>query len=460
MAVNEVLSHVDADFDNAIHRLQQLVRIPSISRDPAFADDCEIAAEWLTADLRNIGFEMTKSPPKNHPILIGHCDGDSQTRVLFCAHYDVRSPGPLALWHHPPFDPKIEDTPKGKIIRGRGTSDDKAQMMTFFEACRAWVAVHGSLPLGVTLFLDGNGEREASTLEQCVKDNAEKLKADIGLICDTPLYGDDTPSIITICRGLLNEELTITGPSKDLHSAFYGGIAQNPIHVLSNVITKLRDENGRVTIPGFYDDIIELPAETKKQWDALEFSSTDYLAKVGLSEPLGEPDRSGLEKIWYRPTCEINGITGGYQGRGFKSIIPSKAGAKISFRLVPGQDPDVIRSQFRNFVKTNLPKDFKVTFASHEVVPAALMTADNYMFGRAREALSEEWDKPAAMIGIGGSIPLMRFLQDSLGIDTLLVGFRKSDDKTHSANEKYDLDSFHRGIRCWVRILDQLSKPA
>ena len=455
--LEKVLAQVDSDLPQATDRLLELLRIPSISTDPAYADDCDTAANWLVDDLNSIGFTATKRQTPGHPMVMGHADGNSGgPHVMFYGHYDVQPVDPLKLWNTPPFEPAIESTEKGDVIRGRGSSDDKGQLMTFVEACRAWVAVHGSLPTKVSIFFEGEEESGSPSLVPFMRENADELKADVALICDTGLFGEETPAIVTRLRGLLGEEITITGPSKDLHSGMYGGISMNPIRVLSRIIAGLHDKSGRITVPGFYDGVEELPADIADQWNDLGFSNSQFLGEVGLGVPAGEDGRTGLEMIWSRPTCEVNGISGGYEGDGFKTVLPSKATAKISFRLVPGQDPHKLREAFRAYVESQLPDDCTVSFTGHGASPASEMETDHPAFEQARTALSDEWPRPAAFVGCGGSIPIAGYFTDILDMDAMLIGFGKDDDQIHSPNEKYDLSSFHKGIRSWVRILDAI----
>ena len=459
MSLSPVLARIDADLNNATERLLDLLRIPSISTDPEYKDACQTAADWLVADLKSIGFDASKRPTPGHPMVIAHYDGPGP-HVVFYGHYDVQPVDPIDLWDRDPFDPAIEDTAKGKVIRGRGSSDDKGQLMTFIEACRAWQGEHGTLPCKITIFFEGEEESGSPSLIPFMKENAEELTGDVALICDTGLFGDSTPAIVTMLRGLLGEEITITGPSKDLHSGMYGGPAMNPIRVLANMISRLHDDQARVTVPGFYDGVPELPDDIAQQWRDLGFDAGDFLGEVGLSTPAGEADRTALEMIWSRPTCEVNGIWGGYTGKGFKTVLPSKAHAKISFRLVGQQDPHKIRENLRAYLTDMLPPDCQIEFSGHGASPASQMEIDHPAFEQARHALSDEWPNAAAYVGCGGSIPIAGYFKTYLGMDAMLIGFGKDDDQIHSPNEKYDLSSFHKGTRSWARILDALSKDA
>lgn len=456
MSLDAVLAKIDENLPDATERLLNLLRIPSISTDPAFKRDCDDAADWLVADLRNLGADASKRVTTGHPMVVGHVDGDGP-HLLFYGHYDVQPVDPLDLWDTPPFEPAIEDTDKGQVIRGRGSSDDKGQLMTFIEACRAWKEVHGSLPCKITFFFEGEEESGSPSLVPFMVENAKELTTDIALICDTGLFECTIPSIITMLRGLVAEEIIIKGPDRDLHSGMYGGVAMNPIRVLSKIITGLHDTTGRITLPGFYDAVPELEDEIRAQWQGLGFDHAKFLGDVGLSVPAGEQDRTPLEMIWSRPTCDVNGIWGGYAGDGFKTVLPAEAGAKISFRLVGQQDPDAIHAAFETYVRSCLPEDYTVEFPLGKGSKASQMSIDDPAFEKARKALSDEWPNPAAYVGCGGSIPIAGHFKDILGVDAMLIGFGKDDDQIHSPNEKYDMESFHKGTRSWARILDALS---
>ena len=456
MSLDAVLARIDAELPAATERLLELLRIPSISTDPAYADPCDKAADWLVADLQSLGVDAAKRPTPGHPMVVGHVDGDG-LHLLFYGHYDVQPVDPLEHWDRDPFDPEIQDTPKGKVIRGRGASDDKGQLMTFVEACRAWKAEHGSLPCKLTFFFEGEEESGSPSLVPFMEENAAELKSDLALICDTGLFDSRVPAITTMLRGLLGEEVIITGPDKDLHSGMYGGAARNPIRVISKIIAALHDETGRITVPGFYDGVPELSDDLRAQWDGLGFDAGAFLGDVGLSHPAGEREKTALEMLWSRPTCEVNGIVGGYTGDGFKTVLPSVASAKISFRLVGQQDPLAIRESFRKMVTDLLPPDCSVEFKDHGASQAGMFDTSGPSYDAARQALSDEWPDEAAYIGCGGSIPIAGHFQDILGTPPMLIGFGKDDDQIHSPNEKYDMESFHKGIRSWARVLAALT---
>ena len=462
--LSSILERVDDNLEDAVARLFELVRIKSISTDPAHAGDCVAAAEWLVADLREIGFDARVVPTTGHPMVLAHHAGPSGSHgsvvphVLFYGHYDVQPVDPLNLWECPPFEPRVVTTPDGtKHLTGRGTSDDKGQLMTFVEACRAIKAETGGLPIAVTILFEGEEESGSQSLGPFLEEYAGELKADLALVCDTGMWDRSTPAISTALRGLVGEEVIVTAASRDLHSGMYGSAAANPIHLLARILGELHDEDGVVALPGFYDGVPEVPAEILEMWKGLGFSESQFLGEVGLSVPAGEKSRTVLEQVWSRPTAEINGIWGGYDGEGFKTVIPAKAGAKVSFRLVGEQNPDLIRESFREFVRARLPADCKAEFHNHGASPAITLDVTLPELKKATAALKDEWGKDTALIAMGGSIPIVGNFQARLGMNSLLIGFAHMDDNIHSPNEKYDLASFHKGIRSWARIIEALS---
>jgi acetylornithine deacetylase/succinyl-diaminopimelate desuccinylase-like protein len=458
--VSPVLDRLDKNLDNSLERLFDLLKLKSISTDPAFSADCREAAEWLVADLKTIGFSASVRDTPGHPMVVAHHDGpEGSPHVLFYGHYDVQPVDPVELWDNDPFAPAVKEVAPGhKIITGRGSADDKGQLMTFVEACRAWKQVHGSLPCEITLLFEGEEESGSPSLKPFLAANAEELKADFALVCDTGMWDRDTPAISTALRGLVGEEITIKAANRDLHSGEFGGAAANPIRILAKILAVIHDETGRVTIPGVYEGVEETPSQVLKSWETLGETADDFLGPIGLSIPSGEKGRSVLELVWARPTAEFNGIIGGYTGKGFKTVIAAQASAKVSFRLVHKQDPVKIRAAFRKFVEERLPADCSVEFHEHGGSPAIQLSYDSPFLTKAKQALSDEWPKPAVMIAMGGSIPIVGDFQTYLGMESLLVGFGLSDDRIHSPNEKYELSSFHKGQRSWARILDALTR--
>jgi acetylornithine deacetylase/succinyl-diaminopimelate desuccinylase-like protein len=456
-----VLARIDAELDNSVARLFDFLRIQSISTDPAYAPQCRAAAEFVARDLTSLGFDAKLRPTEGHPVVVGKTpegQGNGAPRVLFYGHYDVQPVDPLELWETPPFEPRIATLPDGrKCIVARGACDDKGQVMTFIEACRAFKAVTGKLPLPITMMIEGEEECGSAHLFGFVKDNAAELRRDLALVCDTSMWDPQTPMVTTSLRGLVYEQINLTCADRDLHSGLFGGAAQNPLRVLAKILDAMWDENGRVTIPNFYDGVRELPTDVTADLKSHNLSPQDFLGPVGLKAPAGEKDRMLIEQISTRPTAEINGILGGYTGEGAKTVIPGKAMAKVSFRLVDDQDPEKIRTAFQAFVRARLPVDCAVEFGNFGSAPAFSLAFDNPALTKALGALKEEWGKKAIPVGEGGSIPIVGDFKRVLGMDTIMVGFALDDDRVHSPNEKFDVTSFHKGTRSWARILAALA---
>ena len=458
--LEKVLAGVDTGLDKSLERLFSLLRIKSISADPHYKADCREAARLVRRDLTEIGIAASVRDTIGHPMVVGHYDGAGAKapHVLFYGHYDVQPVDPLSLWERDPFDPAVVEVNGEKRIVARGAEDDKGQFMTFVEAARAWMAVDGRLPVNLTVLIEGEEEFASPSMVPFLTANAEELKADIALVCDTSMWDRQTPAITTMLRGLLYEEIIVQAASHDLHSGMYGSAARNPIHVLAKILADLHDANGRVTIPGFYDGVPEVSPEQKAQWKSLNFNEKAFFGEIGLTIPAGEKGYSTLEQMWARPTAEVNGIVGGYTGEGAKTVIPAKASAKVSFRLVGDQDPDEIRDSFRAFVEARLPADCKATFLSHGGDRAVSQPSDSPWVRKSQRALSEEWGRQAVLIAMGGSIPIVTQFKRILGMDSVMIGFGLEDDRIHSPNEKYNLTSFHRGIRSWARVLAAIAE--
>ncbi|MFD0916998.1 dipeptidase [Pseudahrensia aquimaris] len=456
--IETVLSTVDSNLDASIERLFDLLRIESISTDPAYAGECEKAGQWLVDTLNDLGFDASLHHTEGHPMVVAHHDGpDGAPHVLFYGHYDVQPVDPLDLWDTHPFQPDIIEVNGAKRLRGRGTSDDKGQLMTFVEACRSWKEATGALPCKVTILFEGEEESGSPSLLPFLAAHGEELKADLALVCDTNMWDASTPAIATALRGMASEEIVVHGPSRDLHSGYYGGAAQNPIHILSSILSALHNDKGRVTLDGFYEGVAPVPDDIRAMWDELGFSETEFLGDVGLKKTAGEVGYSALEHIWSRPTAEVNGVIGGYTGKGFKTVIPAIASAKVSFRLVGEQDPHKVIAAFHKHVETHLPDDCSVEYIPHGRSKATQLDYALPALKQASTALTEEWGKPAALIAMGGSIPIVGNFKRELGMDSLLVGFGLAEDNIHSPNEKYELASYHKGTRSWVRILQALA---
>lgn len=457
MSIDAVLNRIDETIPAATDRLMALLRIRSISTDPAYKEECDKAADWLVNELNSLGFKAEKRPAPGHPFVVARHEGPGP-HLLFYGHYDVQPVDPLNLWKRDPFDPAIEDTANGPVIRGRGASDDKGQLMTFIEACRAYKDVNGTLPGNLTIFFEGEEESGSPSLIPFLKAQKDELSCDLALICDTSMVSPGVPSIAGQLRGMLKEEFTLSGPRIDLHSGHYGGPALNPLREISKLIASLHDETGRVAVDGFYDGVHEVPAELKRQWESCGFDEAEYLAHAGMTVAHGEAGYSALEQQWARPTVEINGLWGGYQGAGSKTVIPAEAHCKITCRLVGDMDPADVRRKLRAHLEARVPKDAKITWDSDlDGAPAAVMDTSRPEFEAARQALSAEWNREAVIVGMGGSIPIAYYFKTILGMDAMLIGYANDDDAIHSPNEKYDVKSFHKGIRSWARILERIA---
>ncbi len=458
MNINKVLENLKETQGQALARLFELIKIPSVSTDKSHKDDCTNAAEWLVNDLKEIGFDASVKHTSGHPIVLAHAGPkNGAPHLLFYGHYDVQPVDPINLWTHDPFDPQLEDQDGISVIRARGASDDKGQLMTFLEACRSIVRVNGELPCRITVLIEGEEESSSPSLIPFLEAHTEELQADHALVCDTSMWSSKVPAITTMLRGMLGEEITVIAANKDLHSGLFGGASTNPISVISDLISTLHDKDGRVTVPNFYKGSLELPERLKLQWSNLNFSEKEFLESIGLKSAGGEIGYSVLEKIWARPTCEVNGIWGGYMEDGFKTVIPSKAHAKISFRLVGNQNPEEIRENFRSKLISILPENCEIKFTSHGGSKATTFPISDHVFNQCQIALTEEWQQEALFIGSGGSIPIVRLFKDILNLDSILIGFGQADDQIHSPNEKYNLTSFQKGAKSWARIIHKLS---
>ena len=459
--LDPVLEYAESDFGNAVSRYLAFLRIPSISTDPAYKHEVRRAGKYLEDEFQSLGFEATLHETAGHPILLAYHEGEAPgaPHLLYYGHYDVQPPEPLELWDSPPFEPAIVDGPHGKQVVARGAVDDKGQVMTFLEAFRAWKAVHGALPASVTVLLEGEEECGSVSLPGFLEKHATALReASIAIITDTNAWDIDTPAITYRLRGNVYMEVTLSGPSRDLHSGLYGGAVVNPLNALTEILGQLHGRDGRVQVPGFYDDVEDLSAGERKAWAALNFDERDFLGEAGLTQSIGEAHYSLLERLWARPTCDLHGIWGGYTGPGSKTVIANHASAKLSFRTgaqsEAGQDHEGPEAVSR---RPN-PADCKWRVEQFGGSEGILVPADGPYMQAARAGLKDIFKKAAAMVGCGGSIPVVGDLQRQLGLDLILVGFGLSDDRIHSPNEKFELKCLKNGILSHAAILHRMGK--
>ena len=458
MQTEPVLAHIEATLDQARARWFELLRIPSVSAQPAHAGDCRRAASWVQAQLDAMGFRTAVHETAGHPVVLGHHPGPGAgPHLLFYGHYDVQPAEPFELWTHPPFDPVLSEGPHGPRVVARGAVDDKGQVMMWLEAMRAWHAVHGTLPVPITVLVEGEEEVGSPNLEAFLTQHRDALRADVAVISDTGMWDIDTPALTTRLRGMAYVQLVVHAAARDLHSGLFGGSALNPINLLTRILGDLKDADGRVQVPGFYDGVRDVPPALAAQWAALGFDEAAFLGGIGLSHPAGEHGRPALERLWARPTADVNGIWGGYQGPGSKTVIAAEAGAKISFRLVPGQDPDAVVAGFRAFVQARLPTDARAEIEVFSTAPGIEIADDSRFIQAAQAVLAEEFGRPANLIGSGGSIPVVGSFRTLLGIDSVLMGFGLDDDQVHSPNEKFEWRCFHHGLRAHARLLGRLA---
>jgi acetylornithine deacetylase/succinyl-diaminopimelate desuccinylase-like protein len=434
--------------------------MPSVSAQPAHKPDIQRAAAWARDRLAEVGFTAEVRPTAGHPCVLAHHPGPGgdAPHLLYYGHYDVQPADPFELWSSPPFDPVIVDGPRGRRVVARGAVDDKGQSLMWMEALRAWHEVAGGPPVKVTVLLEGEEEITSPNLDPFLEQHREELRADLAVISDTGLWDFDTPALTTRLRGILYVQLDLFAARRDLHSGLFGGSARNPINLLTRILGEIQDERGHIHLPGFYEGVAELPNSVAAQWDSLKFDEAEFLGEAGLSVPAGERGRPALQRLWSRPTFDLCGIWGGYTGERTKTVIAAEAHAKLSFRLVPGQDPDRILESLQRFVAERLPADCRVEYQVFGRTPGLAIPEDRPWLKAAAGVLADEFGRAPVMMGCGGSIPVVDSLHRLLGLDSLMIGFGLNDDQVHSPNEKFELACFHRGIRSHVRLLQALAR--
>ena len=457
----KVLDTIEQDTKKALERLQSLIAMPSISTKPAHAKACEDTALWLKQDLESMGFAVEVHETSAHPVVVAHFRAKGP-HIAFYGHYDVQPIEPEDAWSFPAFESKVIEHNGREVITGRGASDDKGQLMTFVEACRAMIKAHGTLPCSTTLIIEGDEESSSDAVVEVL----EKIKGRLEdllmvCICDTGGWTDEVPAITTSLRGIVAVEVQVRGALRDLHSGIYGGGVRNPVSALCQLVASLHDEDGKVLIEGFYTGVSETKAHLKEAWQTLGFDEKAFLEEVGVSKGFGEKGYSVLERLWSRPTCECNGIYGGYTEEGVKTIVPSFATVKITCRLVPGQDPETVTSALRKHFVARCPEGLEVNFsACAGAIQAPSIALEAHTLKKIQDVLAEEWGQAPKLVGGGGSIPVVADFERVLGVKTqmLLLGFASEKDNIHAPNESYVRKSFHKGIRSWARVLALLGQ--
>ncbi|MBI2685268.1 MAG: dipeptidase [Acidobacteria bacterium] len=445
---------VDANSDRLREELFALLRIPSVSTLPEHKDDVVRAANYVADALETAGLENVEIiPTERHPLIYAdwlHAPG--KPTILCYGHYDVQPPDPLDLWETPPFEPTVRN---GNIY-ARGAVDDKGQMYTHIKACEALRALHGTFPVNLKFLIEGEEEIGGASIAKYVPEHKEKLRADVALVSDTALYAEGIPTLCIGLRGLVYMEVEAAGPARDLHSGLYGGAAPNAIFGLVELLAKAKNSDGVVQIPGFYSDVKEPASAELESWESLPFNAGEYLAnEVGSTAITGEPGRTVFEKTWSRPTLEVHGIAGGFTGAGSKTVIPAKALAKVSFRLVPDQDPEKIIAAFRTWIKSNTPAGIQAEVRVLGAGPGLLVNPDHPAISVAADVFSESLGRKTVFTRSGGSIPIVGDFARHLGIPTILMGFGLPDDGLHSPNEKFKLANYYQGIATVAYFLER-----
>jgi acetylornithine deacetylase/succinyl-diaminopimelate desuccinylase-like protein len=441
--MSHIKDYVEVNKQRFLDELFELLRFPSVSADSKYKEDVLKTADYIAEKLKSAGADKVEvCPTAGNPIVYGEKIVDpSKPTVLVYGHYDVQPPEPLELWHTPPFEPTVRD---GKIF-ARGACDDKGQMYMHIKAFELMQNT-GGIPCNIKFMIEGEEEVGSENLGVFVKENKERLAADVVLISDTAMISLEHPSLETGLRGLSYLEVEIIGPNRDLHSGVYGGAVANPATILTKMIASLHDENNHITIPGFYDDVVELSKEEREALNKAPFDEAEYKSDLGIDELWGEKGYTTIERTGIRPTVEVNGIWGGYIGEGAKTVLPSKASAKISMRLVPNQQSAVITSLFQKHFESIAPKYVKVKVTPHHGGEPAVTPTDSIAYKAAEKAIEESFGKAPIPCRGGGSIPIVALFETELGLKTVLMGFGLDSDNLHSPNEKFDIANYYKGI--------------
>jgi succinyl-diaminopimelate desuccinylase len=452
--MSQIDQYLDAHAARFEEELCEFLRIPSISADPSCRDQMRQAAEWVADRFRAMHFSTEVIPTAGHPLVFAQSPAvPGAPTALVYGHYDVQPADPLEKWTTPPFEPTRRN---GKLY-ARGATDDKGQVLTHVKSAEAWITVEGRLPLNLKFLIEGEEEVGSEQLEKFIPQHIEKLACDCVVISDSDQFAPGLPAITYGLRGLAYFEILVTGPNRDLHSGSFGGAVTNPANALAKILAGLTDQRGRITLPGFYDDVVPLVKAEREQWAGLPFSEKEYFQQVGVTGAVGEEGYTAIERRWARPTCDINGLWSGYQGQGAKTVLPSVAGAKFSFRLVPNQDPAKIGPALRRRVAELTPPGVKIEIIDHHAAPGVLVPLDSPYIEAAAKAIEHAFGRRPVFTREGGSIPIVTTFHQRLGADVLLLGWGQEDDNCHSPDEKFTLADFHRGIKASAKLWEELS---
>jgi len=455
--MDPVTQYLDDHRDHFLDSLKAVLRIPSVSAQPSHAADMVRCAEHVKQDLLKAGLERAEVIPSSsgHPLVYGEwLKAPGAPTVLLYGHYDVQPPEPLELWHTPPFEPTLRD---GKLY-ARGAVDDKGQVYMHVAAIEAHMKVHGRLPVNLKVVIEGEEENGGHSLDDFLRDQRQRLDADVIVVSDTAMLGPDQPALTIALRGILYTQIEVTGPSKDLHSGHFGGAVANPANALAVILAGLKDSDGRITVPGFYDRVRALSPAEREALLGIPFHESGFLAESGAPEPFGEKGYTTLERISVRPTLDVNGMWSGYIGEGAKTVLPSFAAAKVSMRLVPDQDPDDLFPRVEAHVRSLAPRGVTVRLVPHHGTMPFLTRSDEPMLECARRALARAWPKPPALLREGGSIPVMATFQKTHGVPAILMGFGLDDDQVHSPNEKFSLSSYYGGMKSAAYLYEEIAR--
>jgi len=461
-STNEIQNYLVENAERFQNELCDWLRLASVSTDHHYESEVHAAAEWLHAKFQKMGFDSQLIETVGHPIVYAETPPvENAPVVLVYGHYDVQPPDPLELWDAPPFEPTIRD---GKVY-ARGATDDKGQALTHVLSCEGWINTQGKLPLQIKFLIEGEEECGSEGLNEFMAGKYdgegpsvnEKLAADICVISDCSQYGPGQPAITYGLRGITYFELRVNGPNRDLHSGSFGGAVTNPANALNKILAGLIDESGRIQIPGFYDDVIDLTPREREEYAALDFDEQAYMQDLGVKGTSGEAGYTTLERRWARPTFDVNGLWSGYQGEGAKTVLPAKAGAKFSFRLVPNQDPQKVAAGLKTRIAELCPEGVEFELVDMHGAPGVLVPLESPFMEPAARAIEKGFGTRPVFVRGGGSIPLVGSIKEQLGMDTLLLGWGQDDDNPHSPNEKFSLEDFQKGIQASAWLWQELA---